>query len=431
MAGESCNKDIKDEDAYLTPMSTDPGRRLFPYPNLSKEDMDHMYAYKCRSEDHGVLNNYVLNHFYDFVVEKLLPSWLAPNVLTLSGPVPLVIMASLNLLLPSEYTKPETGGIVYIVLNVFSAFAVYWFLTMDNIDGKHARRIRCCSPLGDWLDHALDIVSYVSIATSFAALSNVGSQYCWDFSIVALLSYSLAIWEAQLINELIIHPVEGCSEGMFLLGTMHLVYALFKGSSAMFQKVAFVMPESQFLSYLSLSGRPITVFFLFMAFEYTICGVSFFAVADVVKRLSKREPMSRIFSSILGFIVPQFITVLSSAMFNHFYPEARELHPAANVLQLAAPSIFSIYVCNICRLMGWRFTIVETFTRPYTLIFAALPWILRLVLPMVSPATVLLISATCSAGTLLFWFFSITFGIKNLIGIPLLRVFKQREEKQE
>jgi len=427
MSGEPINED----DKYLTPMSTDAGRRLFPYPDLSKKDMEYMYAYKCRSEDHGVLNNYVLNHFYDFVVEKLLPSWIAPNVLTFLGPLPLVIMATLNLSLPNEYTNPETGGTIYILLNVLSAFAVYWFLTMDNIDGKHARRIRCCSPLGDWLDHALDIVSYVSIATSFAALSNVGAHHCWDFSIVALLSYSLAIWEAQLCNHLILHPVEGCSEGMFLLGTMHLVYALIKGSPKMFQKVVFTMPEAQFLSYLSLSGRPITVFFLFMAFEYTICGVSFFAVVDVVKRLSKREPMSRIISSILGFIVPQFLTVLSSAMFNSFYPEASELHPGANVLQLASPSIFAIYICNICRLMGWRFTIVETFTRPFTLIFAALPWILRLALPMISPATVLLISASCSTATLVFWFFSITIGIKNLLGIPLLRVFKQREQKQE
>ena len=199
----------------------------------------------------------------------------------------------------------------------------------------------------------------------------------------------------------------------------------------MFQKVVFVMPEVKFLSCLSLSGRPITVFSLFIAFEYTICGLSFFAVVDVVKRLSKREPMSRIFSSILGFVVPQFITVLSSAMFNSFYPEASEIHPGANVLQLAAPSIFAIYICNICRLMGWRFTIVETFTRPFTLIFVALPWVLRLVLPSIPPATVLLISASCSAGTLLFWFFSITIGIKNLLGIPLLRVFKQREQKQE
>jgi len=81
--------------------------------------------------------------------------------------------------------------------------------------------------------------------------------------------------------------------------------------------------------------------------------------------------------------------------------------------------------------MGWRFTIVEFFTRPFTLIFALLPWVLRLALPMIPPAKVLLISASCSAGTLFFWFLSVTIGIKNLLGIPLLRTFKQREQKQE
>jgi len=428
MASEDSKKE-QDPDAHLTPMSTDPGRRLFPYPDLSKKDLDFMFAYKCRSEDHGVLNNYVLNHFYDFVVEKVLPSWIAPNVLTFLGPIPLVVMASLNLLLPEEYTDPEKGGVYYILLNVLSGLAVYWFLTMDNIDGKHARRIRCCSPLGDWLDHALDIVSYVSIATSFAALSQE-RNHAWDFSIVALLSYSLAIWEAQLIKEMILHPVEGCSEGMFLLGTTHLIYAIIPGSYKMFHKVAFTLPVSDNLPS-ALSGCQVTVFMLFMAFEYIICGTAFFAIIDVIKRLSKREPMSRIVSSIFGFIVPQVLSIVSSLMFNIMYPEARELHPAANVLQLAAPSIFSIYICNICRLLGWRYTIVETFTRPFTLIFTALPWILRLALPMIDPPTVLFVSAACSTGTLVFWFFSITIGIKNLIGIPLLRTFKQHEEKKE
>jgi len=297
---------------------------------------------------------------------------------------------------------------------------------MDNIDGKHARNIKWCSPLGDWLDHALDIVSYLSIITSFSILSGVGIEKDWFFCIVCSMTYAIVIWEAHLCGELIIHPIEGCSEGMFLFACMHILFAIRGDPTTMFEKVVFVMPESKILSYVFLSGTRVTVLSLFITVEYFVSAMSLLSVAGVVGRLSKQEPILRVLSACLGLLIPITVVYTSSGLFNVVYPEAAKVHPGANILQLVSPVIYSIYNCNLCRLMGWRYSFIEVFTRPQPVLFALLPWLLALVLPS---STALFVSAACSTGSLLFWFFSITIALKRMLGIPLLRVGKKQEKE--
>ena len=421
---EACKKP---EGNKLPPMRTGAGHRLFPYPSLSEEDHQYMRVYQCHGEDHGLLNNYVLNYVYDFVVNHVLPSWLAPNCLTLAGPIPDVLVATLCILLPKEYTDPKIAGFSWVVLNISAALAVFWFLLMDNVDGKHARHIKWCSPLGDWLDHALDIVSYVSIITSLCVLSGIGTTSAYFFSGLTVLTYAIVIWEAQLCGELIIHSVEACSEGMFMIGCMHLVFAVFGDPTSIFQKVVFTLPETDYLAAIGMSGRDITVFIIFATVEILVAAASFLSVADVCIRLAKQEPVMRVLSALFGVLVPAFTSFISSALFFKYNTEACLKYPGANILQLVAPVIYSIYICNLCRLLGWRFSVIETFTRPMPLFFSLLPWILRL-LP-ISAEQVLVISAYCSAGSLLLWFFSVTVALKKMLGIPLFSVGK-REDKQ-
>jgi len=43
---------------------------------------------------------------------------------------------------------------------LLNGFSVFWYQTMDAIDGKQARRINNCSPLGQILDHTFDQFSH-------------------------------------------------------------------------------------------------------------------------------------------------------------------------------------------------------------------------------------------------------------------------------
>ena len=58
----------------------------------------------------------------------------------------------------------------------FGAFAVFWYQTLDAIDGKQARRTNNCSPLGQLLDHNLDQVSHIFFTIIITALFRGGNN---------------------------------------------------------------------------------------------------------------------------------------------------------------------------------------------------------------------------------------------------------------
>lgn len=51
---------------------------------------------------------------------------------------------------------------------------VFWYQTIDAIDGKHARRTDNCSPLGQLLDHNLDQITFTVIMVSACSVLQVG-----------------------------------------------------------------------------------------------------------------------------------------------------------------------------------------------------------------------------------------------------------------
>ena len=63
-------------------------------------DVAHLRSYRYHGEDRNIvfliypnnefrslINKYILGDVYDWLVANVLPGWLAPNVLTISGPV--------------------------------------------------------------------------------------------------------------------------------------------------------------------------------------------------------------------------------------------------------------------------------------------------------------------------------------------------------
>ena len=78
---------------------------------FSDKEIEYMKQYKCRGVDHSILNKYVCNYFYDFLVNKVFPPWLAPNVLTMMGPVPSIISTVVVIMFAPNLDIPLPGWI--------------------------------------------------------------------------------------------------------------------------------------------------------------------------------------------------------------------------------------------------------------------------------------------------------------------------------
>jgi ethanolaminephosphotransferase len=57
-----------------------------------------------------------------------------------------------------------------------SWFSLFWYQTIDAIDGKQARRTDNCSPLGQLLDHNLDQISFTIFMCMACALLQTGGN---------------------------------------------------------------------------------------------------------------------------------------------------------------------------------------------------------------------------------------------------------------
>lgn len=95
----------------------------------------------------------ILNPKWDWLVAKLFPVWLAPNVVTLMGlscPLIICIMTMMDDMTMTKRLDQE----YYIMMSV----ALFIYCHMDCMDGKQARRTGSGSPLGMLFDHGSDAI---------------------------------------------------------------------------------------------------------------------------------------------------------------------------------------------------------------------------------------------------------------------------------
>ena len=91
----------------------------------------------------------VFNYYWEWVV-RLVPTWMAPNLLTFIGWV--LVLLSYLVMLPYDYTLHHTlpSWCFY-----FAAACIWAYSTLDAIDGKQARRTKSSSPSDNFLTTAV------------------------------------------------------------------------------------------------------------------------------------------------------------------------------------------------------------------------------------------------------------------------------------
>ena len=115
-------------------------------------------SYKYVGADHSLVYKYLLSPWAEWVLRKFIPLWAAPNLITLVGLVfQIVAFVVLAAHCPTmtESPPPWTAGL--------AGFCLFTYSTLDNVDGKQARRTGSSSPLGLLFDHGV----YVCVAGRF------------------------------------------------------------------------------------------------------------------------------------------------------------------------------------------------------------------------------------------------------------------------
>jgi phosphatidylglycerophosphate synthase len=119
---------------------------------LTDIERKNLKEWSYRVSDESITTK-LLNPFWEMVV-KIIPEYVAPNVLSIAGLC--MILFSYHLTYYHALRFPR-------LMALCSALLIFAYQTLDAIDGKHARNTKNSSPLGELFDHACDSIGTVFI----------------------------------------------------------------------------------------------------------------------------------------------------------------------------------------------------------------------------------------------------------------------------
>lgn len=173
-----------------------------------------------RVDDQELLLGFYKKLLWDRITPRI-PASVTPNALTVIGQSLAVLSA-----VACAGAVPWGGSPGYPILFVVSSFCMLGYLTLDNIDGAHARRTGQCSPLGEFLDHGLDGLGSGSILIVTGLVLSLDGTMMALVCTLGALGFASMFWE-QFRTGILVIPKVSSTEGITLLVIYQLLVTIF------------------------------------------------------------------------------------------------------------------------------------------------------------------------------------------------------------
>jgi ethanolaminephosphotransferase len=190
----------------------DVGMYFFLTPQAAKE----LPHYQYNGEDRSLIYRFILAPLALFCVNHLTPRWLAPNTITLVG---LVFMALAYLLM--WYYSPQFDSSVDDIprwIFFYNAIAMLVYQTLDNMDGRQARRTGSSSPMGLLFDHGCDAINSLFGSANWMVAMAIDPRKDFILAWIILFGpyalFFVSTWEEYHTGALILPVVNGPNEGL-------------------------------------------------------------------------------------------------------------------------------------------------------------------------------------------------------------------------
>ncbi|KAH8682438.1 cholinephosphotransferase 1 [Xylariales sp. PMI_506] len=178
---------------------------------ISDDALIHLKSYQYSSVDKSPISYYILRPYWNAFVE-ILPLWLAPNMVTLIGFF--FILANVGLLV---IYMPDLVGPAPSWLYLSFAFGLFMYQTMDNIDGKQARRTGTSSGLGELFDHGIDSLNCTLASLLETAAMGLGTSKSGVFTALCpCIPMFFSTWETYHTHTLYLGYFNGPTEGLLI-----------------------------------------------------------------------------------------------------------------------------------------------------------------------------------------------------------------------
>ncbi|EGC32712.1 hypothetical protein DICPUDRAFT_49392 [Dictyostelium purpureum] len=261
---------------------------------LSKSALENVAKHKYSGIDDSILAKLILQKYWNFCL-RFVPLSIAPNLITLTGTITILISFFIV-----GYYSPKLDGELPTWVYILSGLSLFFYQTMDNLDGKQARRTGSSSPLGQLFDHGCDSIVCTLQSLIVASVLNyeLGIMPLVQTFTIALLPFWMATWEEYHTGTLHLGPINGPDEGIVII-VITLLATGFLGSSFW---VIRPLESFNFLPQIISGLRLNEIVISSLAFPTII--TCYFNIKHVVHHLqSKNKPVLPALSQILVWII--------------------------------------------------------------------------------------------------------------------------------
>ena len=136
---------------------------------LTTIEKENIRNWKYIVEDQSIVSQ-LFNPFWNYIVNYV-PETVAPNILSLAG---------LLCILYAHYLSNNYIHIYPTIISLASVLLVFIYMTLDAIDGKHARNIHNSTSLGELFDHSCDNIGLVFLILTYChniGITNIYMQW--------------------------------------------------------------------------------------------------------------------------------------------------------------------------------------------------------------------------------------------------------------
>eukprot|EP01103_Thecamoeba_quadrilineata_P008965 TRINITY_DN18675_c0_g1_i1.p1 TRINITY_DN18675_c0_g1~~TRINITY_DN18675_c0_g1_i1.p1 ORF type:complete len:380 (+),score=45.93 TRINITY_DN18675_c0_g1_i1:34-1173(+) len=301
--------------------------KLLKHKYTTPEGLKALDDYKYCGIDYSLIANYIMQPFWRKAV-NILPETIAPNLVTLIGFGAII----LGYLVMTFYC-PLFVAVSPLWVHILCAINLFFYQTMDALDGKQARRTNTSSPLGELFDHGCDAVTTFLVALTVSTSISLGPNY-YTFILVigSLAPFYLKQLEEYHTDEMILGYVN-VTEAQLVTISCFLVSGIF-GPEAW---------NTEFNLYVAVLSLRQLVFFSSVGGMCYICLTSFDAL---FKRAKNRNHA-------LAQTFPIFFVLISSFVWSYLSPDILGVN--AHFFYLAvgfavANVVGKMVIARVCRL---------------------------------------------------------------------------------
>jgi ethanolaminephosphotransferase len=241
-------------------------------------------AYKYDGLDESIAVKLFYRRFWDYMINWV-PIWVAPNVITFAG----FLFEIISFLLSYYYSDGLSQPIPWWVALINGLF-VFIYQTLDNLDGRQARRTKTSSALGQFFDHGCDAITGISELVKLCATFRLGpSTKTFYLTFLMAVGFIITSWEEYVTHHFHLGMLNAPDEGLGLMAVLYIVIA--------------IVPEFADIAQLSIWPVVYIILFIWLVGELFI---------HVAKRTNERPELrsKAVQSFIPGLITASLVIVL-------------------------------------------------------------------------------------------------------------------------